>query len=928
MPLNSRDLWLVLKAQDQTNRALNTFTRNVRNAGNQVRAAQLEASRAASLSAINHAKLSNELHNAQIGELQYQRVLLSRRYIQEQMNGASQQSLDMIKRQHDAAGEQIQDLKGQIAANNSRIAQEKVRLQQTKDAIEQNNAYNRSVQDQEKALSHLGGRIQSVAQTATAAGFAFAAGGVVAIMALNKTIDTAVEYERQVRLTATQVQNFSGNLDQLAEIGRRVAREIAIPFKEVQPALYDIFSSIDVNMTEAEHLLTQFAKAAVAGQTDIQSVSRGTIGIMNAFGLKASDLNRILDIQFKLVQKGIGTYDEWADRFGKVSPSAQRAGQSIEQMAAALAAATRFGVPAAQAATSVARVFDAFSNPKSIAALKKLGVSVTDAKGNFRDFNVVMGEFRAALLKIPGGEADKIKVILDVFKGAGGTIEARKFLNTLLLSTDGMKTLNEILGEVSNSAGSMQQAYGLMADSTAAKTQLLQNQWDLLKEGVGRELIPVFTRVVATLSNLVKKFNELDPHMKRIIALVALGAALFSTAAGAVLLVVGVVGAFAAALAVAGTAIAVTLAVMGGLIIAAGLLVAAFVVLYKHSDTFRGMVSDLGGRLKELWDIGKGFAKEVGDAWNKYLGPPLEKLWDVINTQVLPAIREFAKMVGDAFIPRIKEAGRLIADFLRPILEFIGKAITTYVVPAIQLAVKWWQEHKKQLQPVIDTLAVFAKIIAVVGAILIAVLAAALIGPVIAAFAAVIAIIAIVVNAFTTLLDIVNWFVKTSLVYLKTWIDGAAKAFGWIPGIGPKLKEAAKDFDEFAARVNIALNEIKDRDVAVRVKVTATDVNGKRVSIGEGMTIPRVGGFAFGGVVKQTGMYMVGERGRELVQLAKGDRVFNNSESNQMLWGSHFPRAVGGSEPKTITQNITVNTQEIDPKSQAAKLGWELGKVL
>jgi TP901 family phage tail tape measure protein len=928
MPLNSRDLWLVLKAQDQTNRALNTFTRNVRNAGNQVRAAQLQAAQAASLGAISHAKLANELKRAEIGMLENQKATLKQAFTQAQLAGAQPAVLNGIRAQIGAIDQHTLRLKGEIAATNSVIANEKVHLQQIKESIAQNDAYNRSIQDQEKNLSHLAGRIQSVAQTATAAGFAFAAAGVVSIMALNKTVDTAVEYERQVRLTATQVQGFSGNLEELADIGRRVARDIAVPFKEVQPALYDIFSSIDVNVTEAEQLLTQFAKAAVAGQTDIQSVSRGTIGIMNAFGLGAKDLSRILDIQFKLVQKGIGTYDEWADRFGKVSPSAQRAGQSIEQMAAALAAATRFGVPAAQAATSVARVFDAFSNPKAITALKKLGVSVTDAKGNFRDFNVVMGEFRAALLKIPGGEADKIKVILDVFKGAGGTIEARKFLNTLLLSSDGLNTLNEILGEVSQSSGAMAGAYALMADSTAAKSQLLANQWELLKEGVGRALIPVFTKLVTNLSNLIKKFNELDPHTKKLIAMISLGAALFSTIAGVILVVVGIVGAFAAAITVAGTAIAVTLAVMGGLIVGAGLLVAAFVVLYKHSDTFRQMVSDLGGRLREVWDIAKGFAKDVGDAWDKYLSKPLGNLWNVINTKILPAIQEFAKMLADAFVPRMKEAARIIGDMVGPIFEFLGKIINNQIIPALKIAAIWWQEHKKQLQPVIDTLAVLAKILVIVGAIIVGVLAAALIGPVIAAFAAVIAIIAIVVNAFTTLLDIINWFVKTSLVYLKTWIDGAAKAFGWIPGIGPKLKEAAKDFDEFAARVNIALAEIKDRDVAVRVKVTATDVNGKRVSIGEGMTIPRVGGFAFGGVVKQSGMYMVGERGRELVMLAKGDRVYNNSESNQMLWGTHLPRSVGDGSGKQITQNITVNTQEIDPKSQAAKLGWELGKVL
>src|SRR5207244_7594756 len=128
---------------------------------------------------------------------------------------------------------------------------------------------------------------------------------------------------------------------------------------------YDIFSSIDVNIPDAEKLLTAFAKAAVAGQTDIQSVSRGTLGIMNSFRLSAKDINHILDDQFEFIKKGVGTYDEWAKRIGLVSPSAVRAGQSLDMMMAALAEASRMSGVAAKAGTAVARSFDAFSNPKA-----------------------------------------------------------------------------------------------------------------------------------------------------------------------------------------------------------------------------------------------------------------------------------------------------------------------------------------------------------------------------------------------------------------------------------------------------------------------------------------------------------------------------------------------------------------------------------
>lgn len=48
-------------------------------------------------------------------------------------------------------------------------------------------------------------------------------------------------------------------------------------------------------------------------------------------------------------------------------------------------------------------------------------------------------------------------------------------------------------------------------------------------------------------------------------------------------------------------------------------------------------------------------------------------------------------------------------------------------------------------------------------------------------------------------------------------LAGAEKAFGWVPGIGDKLKGARKKFAEFKDSVNNSLHEIKDREVNVGI---------------------------------------------------------------------------------------------------------------
>lgn len=52
-------------------------------------------------------------------------------------------------------------------------------------------------------------------------------------------------------------------------------------------------------------------------------------------------------------------------------------------------------------------------------------------------------------------------------------------------------------------------------------------------------------------------------------------------------------------------------------------------------------------------------------------------------------------------------------------------------------------------------------------------------------------------------------FVNQSLDFFGQFVHGAARAFGWIPGIGPQLKDASKSFDSFKASVDRNFNSAR-----------------------------------------------------------------------------------------------------------------------
>lgn len=86
-----------------------------------------------------------------------------------------------------------------------------------------------------------------------------------------------------------------------------------------------------------------------------------------------------------------------------------------------------------------------------------------------------------------------------------------------------------------------------------------------------------------------------------------------------------------------------------------------------------------------------------------------------------------------------------------------------------------------------------------------------------------------VIGGFTVLFSWINSgsracavaFLSMGVSIINTFytiLEGAAKAFSWVPGVGPKLQTALALFREFAKNANEALANIKDRTVIVRVK--------------------------------------------------------------------------------------------------------------
>lgn len=373
-----------------------------------------------------------------------------------------------------------------------------------------------AVMAQGKGITKLGKKVTR----ATAPFAAAAAVGVKKFMAL----DTAI---RQVStLTTDEVLPVS----QIRKDVKAISNAHGIAQTEVAGAMYEALSSgID------QSKVTEFTKSAVkltkAGFTDMATVVDATTTVLNAYGDAAYDVSKIHDIFVKTQDKGKITVDDLGKNIGRVIPLAAAAGVNVDQLGASYAMLTAKGQNARIATTNLNSMIAELSatgtradkvlrgaTGKSFAELTKSGTSLGDVLGILNENATKSG-----------------MALNDMF---GNTSAGQAAMS---LFSEGAEGYNKMLKEMQNSDGATDANYEKMigpAEQWAqAKSQIENSLIDL-----GGAMAPFVVEIAGAISEVVAKFQELDPATQSTIAqwaMLALAAGPLITIFGSIVTGVG-----------------------------------------------------------------------------------------------------------------------------------------------------------------------------------------------------------------------------------------------------------------------------------------------------------------------------------------------------------------------------------------------------
>jgi TP901 family phage tail tape measure protein len=524
-------------------------------------------------------------------------------------------------------------------------------------------------------------------------GLGIAAVGVAGLAFFASATKAAITYRQESALTLTQVTAVGAKLSDVMQIGINVANEIPVPFKEVQKSLYDIFSSgLNPTLAESERLLKNYAKAAVAGQTDIANVSRLTTGVMLAYKVPIQDVNQILDTQFRMVQLGVGNYEDFITTLGRAIGPAVAANQSFKTLAGSVAFLTENGLTAANASTSAGRAMELMAKPSVTAGLEAIGVKVRDSTGNFRQMNDIITDLAVnkGWAKMTG--PDLAKAFQDTF--GTGSIQARRFFDVAIPN---FAKYNDVIGQMNASAGSTDHAYDIMLRQPQSQAQLLDNRWKILKTTIGEAVLPVFNRLLDIGEKIIGWFNGLSPHLRGQITMWGLIGSALAVVVGVGMVVGGMFLTLASSVMAAfGVALLPAIGIIAGVVAGFVALVAIVILVIKYHK-----------EIIDWYHKHEVLVKAIGVALLYLIGImfPWVTVLAAVVAAVIVAIK-YHKQLGEAW-NWLWQVGKTVIDFLAGKWNWLYsnaiKPVIDWIMKEVKYLTDWWNSHFQEIATVTES---------------------------------------------------------------------------------------------------------------------------------------------------------------------------------------------------------------------------------
>lgn len=575
-----------------------------------------------------------------------------------------------------------------------------------------------------------------------------------AAVKVTSTFDSAMSEVKAISgATGTQ---FTQLRDKAIEMGAKTkfsATESAEAFKYMAMAGWDTKDMLNS--------ISGVMNLAAASGEDLGTVSDIVTDAMTAFGLAADGTTKVLkngynvevsnaehfsDVLAEASSRSNTNVSLMGATFKYVAPIAGAMGYSIEDTAVAIGLMANAGIKGEQAGTALRSTITRLVKPtkESGTAMDALGISVTNSDGSMKSLDDVLRQVRSSMSGLTEDQKASYAAMLAGQEGMSGLL-------AIVNASD--EDYNKLSESIANCTGASQEMADTMQDNLGGAVTLLKSALESAGITIGERLTPYIRDLAEWITGLVEKFNSLSDSQQDLIVKIGLILAAIAPAMLIGLKVITVISKIVGAIKFLLVAIQpVTMAVLQlkagmtvaelamegfpaialkiasaisflvspiGLVIAGiTALVAAFVIAYKKSETFRNFINSLVEDLKtfftetvpQAFEIFKEKVSEVFENAKQKIGEFKDKCQEIVQnvieffTVTLPqGIEQFATVTIPSFVQNVitflqelpNNLGIMVGEMLGHLYLFATSAIewaTTAIPEFISSVVTFFQE--------------------------------------------------------------------------------------------------------------------------------------------------------------------------------------------------------------------------------------------
>ena len=452
----------------------------------------------------------------------------------------------------------------------------------------------------------------------------------------------------------SKVMAISGATGDEFEKLRDKAREMGEKTKFSAQESADAFTFMAMAGWKTEDMLSGIEgimNLAAASGEDLATTSDIVTDALTAMGYAAGDSGRLADVMAAASSNANTNVGLMGETFKYAAAVAGSLHYSMEDVALATGLMANAGIKGSQAGTSLRSMMSRMAAPtKQVsAAMDKLGISIENADGTTKPFRDVMVELREKMANLTDTEKTQIA------NSIAGKNAMSGFLAIINASDE---DFNNLASAIDNSNGAAEGMANTMLDNLGGQLTILKSALQELAIAMGDTLVPMVKKVVGVVQSIVSWFNNLSNTQKALITKVLL----FVAALAPMLTIFGAISsgvnsgvlAFAKLYAniatgqgIIGVLVKTVLPMLktgliavfnvlranpiGMVITIIGLLVAAFITLWKKSESFRNFWIGLWQKIKSAVSTAVNGIKTAWNAVYNNLISPVKKAWTTIK---------------------------------------------------------------------------------------------------------------------------------------------------------------------------------------------------------------------------------------------------------------------------------------------------------